>query len=110
LAIEEGTGGLDIDPAFYTNSVSVNSELILTTSVMYESSQLGSKKIPFTGQLFVFQDYLVFVEKSKMPGFLNKDEKKLEVKLKYMDIANCILESHRLLQINLVVTMKNYHN
>ena len=59
---------------------------------MYEAPQMGNKKLPYSGQLYVFEDYIVFVEKSKVPTILqNKNRDKIELKIMFKDVHNCIL-------------------
>lgn len=75
---------------------------------MYEAPQMGNKKLPYSGQLYVFEDYIVFVEKSKVPTILqNKNRDKIELKIMFKDVHNCILQS-RSLHRNMSIQMKNY--
>jgi hypothetical protein len=39
---------MDLDPAFISQTHQ-DSELVLTTKVMYEAPQMGNKKLPYSG-------------------------------------------------------------
>ena len=82
-SLQQSTGESGVESESESEIVSYqDSELRLTTKVMYEAPQMGNKKLPYSGLLYVFEDYIVFIEKKTgIHGIGNKNREKIQLKL-----------------------------